>query len=179
MTRKFTNLSLISNTNSSQSPIREGLASSRTTLNEEVTEEVVIANECLKLHSTTCEDYKKMYDECERKLAEHNENFQKQLIQFANDYDELKEENDKLKKNYNELKKSQEDWKAEKEVLISKYETAINEKDADIASQQELLEKIREGASTTQLGFNKISNNEDIFRMKSKIRKGRTLMLIM
>ena len=36
-----------------------------------------------------------MYDECERELAEHQENFQKQLIRFANDCDDLKQENDK------------------------------------------------------------------------------------
>ena len=79
MTRKFTNLSFISNTSSSQRFVREELDShstsalSGTTLNEEVNEEVVVANECLKLrirHASV-------------KLGEHKENFQKQLIQFA------------------------------------------------------------------------------------------------
>ena len=82
MTRKFTNLSFISNTTSSQCSIIEESAShsvsalSGTTLNEEV----VIGKECLKLRSTTCEDYKKMYDECERELAEHKETFHSDLV---------------------------------------------------------------------------------------------------
>ena len=86
----------------------------------------------------------------------------------------MKQENDTLKKNYNELKKSQESCIAENESLRSKYETAMNEKDADIASPQEVLGKIREGATTTKLVFNKINNNEGIFRLKPKLRKGST-----
>ena len=70
------------------------------------------------------------------------------------------------------MKKSQESCIAENESLRSKYETAMNEKDADIASLQEVLGKIRQGATTTQL--NKTNNNEDIFRLKPKLRKGST-----
>ena len=55
----------------------------------------------------------------------------------------MKQENDTLKKNYNELKKSQESCIAENESLRSKYETAMNEKDAGIASLHEVLGKIR------------------------------------
>ena len=90
------------------------------------------------------EDYKGLYEECQLKLAEQSEKFQKRVIQLTNDFNGLKEQND-------ELILSREKCKIECETSILKYETIMNEKNQENASQKEIIDKYKVSRSLPQL----------------------------
>ena len=107
-------------------------------------------------------EYKTLYEDSLRKLAEHTEKFQKRLIHLTTEYEELNEK-------YEEAIRSHESDKAEHQTMISNFEYAINEKDEIIASQNETINSYSGSECISHVRLKK--NNDDIFRRKPK-KKG-------
>ena len=102
------------------------------------------------------------------------ENFQKRVIRLTNDYDVLKEGCDDVEQKNEAMMQSQERRQAENPTLIAKYEKAINEKDEEIASQKEIINRYNEDENPMHVSLNKLSNIEDMFRMKARKQRGCT-----
>ena len=114
-------------------------------------------------------DYKTTYQNCERKLAQQAENFQKRLITLANDYEEIREKYETLVTDNESYKKARENEKTEYEALITNYENDIYEKDKDIASKMAIIQNHNQ---SSRLCVNK-NSSKDCFRiMKSKKSRG-------
>ena len=82
ITRESSNSSLVTSSSSQISNASENIT--------------VILEENEIRYQVEAEDYKGLYEECQLKLAEQSEKFQKRVIQLTNDFNGLKEQNDEL-----------------------------------------------------------------------------------
>ena len=125
ITRRFSNFSFVSSSGSSNSIVSEDI-------NVGVSEDNGIENQ-LEVGKSGNRDYKSLYEECQLKIAEQSELFQKRVIKLTNDYNGVKEQ-------YDELILSGDKHKKEYDSSIMKYERIFSEMSKEIASQKETID---------------------------------------
>ena len=98
-------------------------------------------------------DYKQMYNECNRKLAEVTEQFQKKLFNITTEYEVLKPDHKEYEKTISDRKNTEN----ENSTILSKH----------------IPNSPGESPCTSRvtIHLNRVGSNEDIFRTRSK-KKG-------
>ena len=98
-------------------------------------------------------DYKQMYNECNRKLAEVTEQFQKKLFNITTEYEVLKQDHKEYEKTISDRKNTEN----ENSTILSKH----------------IPNSPGESPCTSRvtIHLNRVGSNEDIFRTRSK-KKG-------
>ena len=125
ITRRFSNFRFVSSSGSSNSIVSEDI-------NVADSEDNGIENQ-LEIGKSGNQDYKSLYEECQLKIAEQSELFQKRVIKLINDYNGVKEQ-------YDELILSGDKHKKEYDSSIMKYERIFSEMNKEIASQKETID---------------------------------------
>ena len=86
------------------------------------------------------EDYKRFYNECNCKIAELTEQFQKRLFNITTRYDVLKQEHDVLTQYVQNVEHSRDEY----EKVLSYYDKTANEKDTALLQHNSEIPRERE-----------------------------------